>query len=249
YRGRDVRPLGDGEAHRQRARLEDEPQVLRLLRAREAGDARAAAADPARERGVVGVDLRERLDLVVEDDREVLRRPVALAARPLGGGDLLEDLPAVTREVHQHLRLARVGIDVGAWARELQVVARELRNPGGLVVREQVPPGPGGRHVGRADGGAWAARDPDGVVRDGKELEALRDLLEVPHLRKREERRLRRPRAGEELLLRVEEVPGRRLSLLRQGLDAGEEAEEAWLRPGHSVRTGGRSRHRRLEVV
>ena len=78
------------ELDRQRARLEHEGDVLRLLERVEALDLRAAAADSAREARVREVDLRERLDLAVEDDREVLRLLAQLAADPLVARDLLE---------------------------------------------------------------------------------------------------------------------------------------------------------------
>ena len=63
----------DFELHRQRAGLEHDRDVLRLVDPLEPLDLRAAAADAAGERRVRVVDLREGADLAVEDDREVLR--------------------------------------------------------------------------------------------------------------------------------------------------------------------------------
>src|SRR5207247_6524189 len=84
-------------------------------------------------------DVRHRLDLVVEHDREVLRAAldVLLAARALAcqraalrllARDVVEDLLALARELHQHDGLARLRIDVGARAGKLQVGAGHLRD-------------------------------------------------------------------------------------------------------------------------
>src|SRR5439155_4778038 len=69
---RDGALAGQGELDRQRPGLEDRRQVLRRADREVAGDLRAlATVDPA---GIVGeVDDRAREDLVVENDREVLR--------------------------------------------------------------------------------------------------------------------------------------------------------------------------------
>ena len=61
------------ELDRQRAGLEHEREVLRLARRADARDLARRPGDAVRERLVGVVDLRERLDLAVEDDREVLR--------------------------------------------------------------------------------------------------------------------------------------------------------------------------------
>ena len=99
------------ELDRQGARLEHERDVLRLLQRVEALDLRASAADSARQARVGEVDLRERLDLAVEDDREVLRLLAQLPANPLVAGDALEGVGAGIRELHRH-----DGAPARAWA-------------------------------------------------------------------------------------------------------------------------------------
>ena len=89
-RRRDVRPVERLELHGQRARLQDEGDLLRLLERLEALDLRAPAADAAAQARVGEVDLGERLDLAVEDDREVLRHVAELAPDPEAACDLLE---------------------------------------------------------------------------------------------------------------------------------------------------------------
>ena len=74
----------------QRTGLQDERDLLRLLERVEALDLRAAAADAAAQARVGEVDLREGLDLAVEDDREVLRRVAQLPADPEVARDVLE---------------------------------------------------------------------------------------------------------------------------------------------------------------
>ena len=72
-RGRDVRLVERHELDRQRAGLEDDRDLLRLVERVEPGDLGATAADAARERVIGVVDLRPGADLAVEHDREVLR--------------------------------------------------------------------------------------------------------------------------------------------------------------------------------
>ena len=80
-RRRDVLPLHLHELDGQRAGLEDEREVLRLLNGVEARDLGPAARDPVAQRGVGDVDPGERADLAVEDDREALRE-VGVAGLP-----------------------------------------------------------------------------------------------------------------------------------------------------------------------
>ena len=141
------------ELDRERARLEDERDVLRLLERVEALDLRAPAADAAGQARVGEVDLRERLDLAVEDDREVLRLPAQLAADPLVARDLLELVRARVRELHGHdrpARAARARVEVRARARELEILARHLRDVRRVVLEEVVV-----RAVGRDARAAW----------------------------------------------------------------------------------------------
>ena len=103
------------------------------------------------------VDVRRRLDLAVEDDREVLEEVLAVAeeARPRSAAlgllarDRVEDLRALLRELHGHDRLVRVGVEVLPRARELQLVPGHLGDAGIEVVLEEV-------EVGRHDGSGLA---------------------------------------------------------------------------------------------
>ena len=72
-RGGDVGALDLLERDRQGTGLQHECEVLRLAERADALDLRRPAADAVRERAVGRVDLRPRLDLAVEHDREVLR--------------------------------------------------------------------------------------------------------------------------------------------------------------------------------
>ena len=133
-----------------------------------AGDLRVAA-DAVGEVALRRVDLRERLDLAIEHDREVLRRAEQVAALVEAAGDPLELLAARAGELHQDDRaLAR--IEVCARSGQLQVGTRQLGDRlllVVLVVLEQVP----GRRRGRcpdagADDGVGATRDDDGLLGD-----------------------------------------------------------------------------------
>ena len=151
-RRRDVGAVERLELDRQRARLEHERDVLRLLERVEALDLRAPAADAAREARVGEVDLREGLDLAVEDDREVLRLLAQLAADPLVARDPLELVRARARELHGHDRppgVSRARVEVRAGARELEILARHLRDVR-RVVLEEVVLGAIGRDAGAA---------------------------------------------------------------------------------------------------
>ena len=131
---------------------------------------------PLREAVVREVDLRERLDLAVEDDREVLRLLPELAADPLVAGDLLELVRARAGELHRHDRLvaaARARVEVRASARELQVLAGHLRDVRRVVLEEVVVGAV--RRDTRASGAgahdcALAAGDDDHVLGHGEEL-------------------------------------------------------------------------------
>ena len=129
-RRRDRRRLERRERDGQGAGLEHERQVLRLLQVADARDLRAVrAADPVRV--LLPVDRRPRLDLAVEDDREVLGDLLAAAeeSRAACRGRrssrvISPNLSApVARELHQHDRLAGGRVEVRPRARELEVVA------------------------------------------------------------------------------------------------------------------------------
>ena len=104
-RRRDVRALDLLELERQGAGLEDEREVLRLAELADVRDL-AAAADPVRERRVGVVDLRERLDVAVEHDREVLRRLPEPAALVQPARDPLELVAPLRGEREADDRLA-----------------------------------------------------------------------------------------------------------------------------------------------
>ena len=98
----DVGAIERLELDRQGTGLEHERDVLRLLQRVEALDLRASAADSARQARIGEVDLREGLDLAVEDDREVLRLLAQFPANPLVTRDALEGVGAGIRELHRH---------------------------------------------------------------------------------------------------------------------------------------------------
>ncbi len=119
------------QVDRQRADLQKRREVLGLLDREAAGDLGAGTAvDPVRV--LLVVDDRPRDDLLVEDDRERVRRPERLLAA-LGDppGDVLERDPALVGEVEGDVRLVvlvEVLLGVG------DVVAAELR----LVLEDEV---------------------------------------------------------------------------------------------------------------
>ena len=185
-RGRDVGALDLLELDRQRARLEHERQVLRLPDALDARDPGAVdRVDPARV--LLEVDRRERLDVAVEDDREVLvvvgrvgarrlaePRVLGAPAHRLRLRDLAELLAPVAGEREQHLGLARGRVDVLLRAGELQVAARHLgdRPRPCRVVLEQVVVDARRRRLvhARADDRARPARDHDRPCGTAKSL-------------------------------------------------------------------------------
>ncbi len=243
-RRRDVGALDRHEVDGQRAGLQHEREVLRLGEAAEPGDLRAVRAlDPVRV--LLVVDRRERADLPVEHDREVLqRRPsrdrrLEATALRLGGGDLLERLRAAALELHEHDRaLVRVG--VGARAGKLQILARHLRDRVrriGRLVLEEVPVALHRVRLvdARADDRrAAAARDDGRRVGDGEDL-VLRLLRvqdlgvdgELLRLACAEQRLARGCRSRDELLrLHVEEGVGRGALRLGEGLHARQQVVE-----------------------
>ena len=189
-RRRDVGALDRVELDRQRARLEDEREVLRLRQRRHAGDLGAAAGrvDPARV--LLVVDRRERVDLVVEHDREALEVvvPKRLPAHRLGPGDVVEDLVAVAGELHRHDRLAGRRVEVLLRPRQLQVLARHLRVRALRVLRvdavlEEVVVGDARdrrRDAGADHGDRGVALDHDRPGRDGQHLRPLSAPLPLP---------------------------------------------------------------------
>ena len=200
----------------------------------EALDLRATAADAAGQRAVREVDLRERLDLAVEDDREVLRRAAQLAADPLVAGDLLEPVRALPGELHRHDRAtgaAGARVEVRPRARELQVLAGHLRDVRRVVLEEVVP-----RAI-RRDAGAVAAGADDRALAAGDDDHALGNREELTARGKLAARLLERlllgaVRAGDDALrLRVDDVAG--VGLARPSPATG---------PARGARTGTRSR-------
>ena len=150
---------------RQRTGLQDQREVLRLTD-RAAVPRSISAFGPGMPSGLLlEVDVRRRLELAVEHDREVLGvvQVVALLARrgrtssdraaPLPR-DLLELARAVVRELQRHDRPAALA-EVGARAREHEVAARS--SPARCSVRavrvvvHQVVVGAGRRHDARAE--------------------------------------------------------------------------------------------------
>src|SRR5262249_50616473 len=122
----------------------------------------------------------------VEDDREVLRAAldVLRAARALAREraalsllprDVVEDLLPVSRELHEHDRLARVRVDVRARAGKLEVGARHLRDAAvPLCVRQAVLQeverlAPGDLLRADAVAGGGVAADDDRVLRDAED--------------------------------------------------------------------------------
>src|SRR4029079_15157721 len=115
-RRRDVGALDLLEAHRQRTGLQDECEALRLTHraAHTEVDLRVRAGDAVRV--LLEVDVRRRLELAVEDDREVLGvvLVVALATRGVEADlasrrlllrDFLELVRAVPGELEEHDRV------------------------------------------------------------------------------------------------------------------------------------------------
>ncbi len=134
------------EPNGQSAGLQDESQILRLLRRSQTGDLGRVPGDPVRV--LLVVDRRPGPDLVVEDDREVLEewfgarelRRLRLAAHSERPRDVVELLATRARELHDHDRLVRLRVEVLTRAGQLQVVTRHLgdRLLGRRVVLEQV---------------------------------------------------------------------------------------------------------------
>ena len=189
-RRRDVGALDLLERHRQRTGLEDEREVLRLAdRAALAEvDLGVRAGDAVRV--ALEVDVRRRLELPVEHDREVLgvvevvallpgEIELRLAALRLVARDLLELVGAVVRELQRHDRAAALA-EVGARAGEHEVAAGHLRNRVARAVREelhQVVVGPARRDHARAEAAAGLqAADHDRVRRHVQHLGLRRHL-------------------------------------------------------------------------
>ena len=239
---------GDGE----RTGLEDDRDVARLVERLEALDLRAPAADATRERAVRVVDLRERADLAVEDDREVLRLLADAAARPLVPRDLFEPVRAAIGELHGHDRppaAAGARVEVGACPVELQVLPGHLRDVRGLVLEEVVVRAVGDdarslRPAG-ADDGVLPTSDDDHLVRNGEHLALLGPLGgNAVGLRLRVERAVH-----DALRVLVEDVVRARRALCGLRLDAREQRVQRRELDGLSADRDRRARERRLEVV
>ena len=190
-RRRDIRAIERLEVDRKRTRLQDERDALCLADRLQARDLGSSASDPARERAVRVVDLREGADLAVEHDREVLRSVLDPPTRPLLGRDVLELLAALLRELHGYDRLAGLGVEVRAGARELEIAPGHLGDVGRLVLEEVV--------VGlcrldpltvpaRTDHRVLAARDDDHAVRDREELSPVLGIERLGRILLRRER-------------------------------------------------------------
>ena len=156
-RGRDLRARDQLEPQRQRAGLEHLRQVLGAGDREAAGDLRAGRAVDA-VRVLAVVDERDRDELVVERDREVLRvrlrvrvERVGVVGAALGdrGGDVLERLAALVGEVEGDDRLVAAAL-VEVLLRVLDVGAREAR-----VVADD----PEAVGVGRVGGRLLVAQD------------------------------------------------------------------------------------------
>ncbi len=255
-RGGDRGGLERLESDGQGTALEDEREVLRLFERADAGDLSAIrAADPVRV--LLEVDRRPRLDLAVEHDREVLERVgrIALAAGDvvagaatvgLAVGDLAELVAALVGELHRHDRLARRGVEVLAGAGQLEVGAGHLGDDLArvgvvrVVVEEVVvvllrvlDADPG------ADDLADAAGDDDGARRHTEDLPVLRELALLDALLcddlALQESVAIVDRAGDQLLVLVEQVPGRLGVLLDERLLSRKELVERLLRGGEAA--------------
>ena len=112
------------ELHRQGARLEDEREVLRLVHRAKPLDLGAVPRDPVRK--LLVVDLRPRADLVVEHDREVLRRAPELAALRKPARDVVELVATRVRELERDDGLALEEVLPGAG--EPKILAGHLGN-------------------------------------------------------------------------------------------------------------------------
>jgi len=223
------------------------------------------------------VDVRHRLDLAIEHDREVLRaalnrlsvsgaRTGKRAALSLTPGDLVEDLLALVRELHQHDRPARLRIDVRAGAVELEILARHLGDRVVwelllVVVLQQVEDLVGrDLLVAQAVAFLWVAADDHGFGRHLQDLPVLRNLLAEAALGRRlldllavQQRLLRRRRPCHDPLRRVEEIPlrGDALGGEQLGLRGGEQLVQAPDCDRHPRQPPGHRRagQVRLEVV
>ena len=223
-RRRDLGLLELTEVVREGARLEHEREVLRLPDRPDAGDLGAVRARDA-VRVVAEADRRSGLDLAVEDDRELLRVVVLLAARATGRLPLrpaalgerarhrLELLRARVREIHEHDRLAVLGAlrpDVLAGALEVEVGPRHLRDRGALrsrvrVVLEEVVVGLRRRADVRAERRVRGALDEREFPRHEHHLGALRHLAPlavVAHVLRVQKLPLGRERPRDELVVR-----------------------------------------------
>ena len=87
---------------------------------------------PPERLGIRVVDLRERPDLAVEDDREVLRRAAQIRPRvhssPVISSNMSAPLPVNSIVTIGQAAAARARVEVRARAVELQVLARHLRD-------------------------------------------------------------------------------------------------------------------------
>src|SRR5581483_3807202 len=134
----DVAALDLLEVVRQRARLQDEGEVLRRLLSAGAHLDLGAAGDAVLQRRLRVVDVRRRLEHTVEDDRVVLRELLIERPRLAGEGrrefpalvlglrDVLERLRAVMREPEEDDRLARRRVEVGTRPGRGEVLPGEL---------------------------------------------------------------------------------------------------------------------------
>ncbi len=266
-RGRDGGRLQRLEGDRQGTALQHDREVLRLVDRADAGDLSAVrAADPVRV--LLPVDRRPRLDLAVEDDREVLRHRLAEQVRlgaPTAGdiaGDAAEDVGALVRERHRHDRLAGLGVEVLARARQAQLLTGHLGDDVLLVgvagvVADQVVRVR--RRVLDVDAGAHdlaaAALEHDRLRRHAEEPPALRQLVARGALAARllerlavEQLLLRGRRPGDDLLLVVEQVPARGVVVLDQRLLAREQLMDGRGRDGEAVDVDRRRHEVLLEV-
>ena len=244
-RRRHVRPLDLLERDGQGTGLEDEREILRVPRLADVLDLRAAG-DAVRESPVRVVDLRPRLHLAVEDDREVLRDAAEAPPLPESARDVLEQVRPLAGERDPDDRLAEL-VEVLLRSRRLDVRAGHLRNGRCRVrvVLEEVVVRAALDEVRRTRVLlSRRARDDRGPGRHGENGAAL------GHARVRlgEQRVSRFGRAGDQPLLLVEEVVRGRAALLRVPLLADEEVVEARGRdrPARTDRTPGQVL---LEVV
>ena len=181
----DVGALDRDELDGQRAGLEHEREVLRLLLRRDAGDLGAGRRSGRSRRRTA----RSRSTGTSRSGcRGRSRSSAACRALPalrLVPGDLVEELVALAGELHRHDRLAGGRVDVGLRAGELQLLAGHLRERARRVERvdavlEEVVVGdarrPGALESPGQTTANWrVARDDDRPVRRRQHLVAGRE--------------------------------------------------------------------------